>query len=236
MMEAVVQGGTGKNVYVPGGRVAGKTGTSQKLSAAAGTGYIASFCCFAPANDPVAAILIAVDDPQGLTGGGAVAAPPCAEIMQDILTYKNVQMQYTEEEKIKLGGPVPKYSGMGVDAAKTQAEKDGLKLKVKGGGNFVVRQLPEVGTIIAPGGTVILYTENQADETIRVPDLTGRSIAEANRIAADAGLNIQFSGNFSSAALITSKQSIEAGKTVPAGTIITVHFVSKTDTADYVDD
>ncbi|MBO5184773.1 MAG: hypothetical protein J6D79_03445, partial [Clostridia bacterium] len=96
MMEAVVEGGTGKNAYIPGYRVAGKTATSEKLDTKDPNDYIASFICFAPANDPKVAILVGVDEPPGIyRGGGVLAAPIAKEVMESTLKYLNVEPQYT---------------------------------------------------------------------------------------------------------------------------------------------
>lgn len=71
LMEGVVISGTAKNAYVAGYHIAGKTGTSEKLNVPGEN--IASFAGFAPVNDPRIAVLISVDEPHGLTTGGAVA-------------------------------------------------------------------------------------------------------------------------------------------------------------------
>ena len=99
MMEAVVEGGTGKNAYIPGYRVAGKTATSEKFDSkeqGKQMKYVASFMCFAPANDPEVAILVGVDEPPGeYRGGGVIAAPIAREVMESTLKYLNVEPQYT---------------------------------------------------------------------------------------------------------------------------------------------
>ena len=99
-MEQVVVWGTAKNAYVAGYHIAGKTGTSEKLNVPGEN--IASFAGFAPANDPKIAILIAVDEPQGLTTGGAVAAPVAGRIFENVLAYLNIDPQYSDEELAKL--------------------------------------------------------------------------------------------------------------------------------------
>lgn len=81
MMRRVVNEGTAKNGYVIGYRVAGKTGTSQKLGK---TGeHVASYGCFAPADDPKVAIIIIIDEPHGgQIQGGQIAAPVAAQVME----------------------------------------------------------------------------------------------------------------------------------------------------------
>jgi stage V sporulation protein D (sporulation-specific penicillin-binding protein) len=101
--------GSAKNAYVPGYRVAGKTGTSEKigLNTPGQKDYISSFCGFAPADDPKIALLVFFDTPRGdFYYGSAVAAPVFAKIMQDVLPYIGIERKYTEEELKKLGsGP-----------------------------------------------------------------------------------------------------------------------------------
>ncbi|MDR0532095.1 MAG: PASTA domain-containing protein [Oscillospiraceae bacterium] len=236
MMEQVVTGGTGKNGYVAGAHVAGKTGTSQKLSA--GSGYVASFSCFAPADDPSVALLIAIDEPQGLINGGQIAAPPAAEIMENVLVHKNIEMRYTEKEQQELGGVAPDMTGKDADMADAALKKAEYRVRVIGGGGSVVHQIPEPGQSLTRGGLIILYTEGATAEetmqTVTVPKLTGLGIKQAAQIAADAGLNIKLTGNYESDALITYRQSVPAGDEARLGETITVHFVSNNGVTDRI--
>jgi len=232
MMEQVVVAGTGKNGYVAGARVAGKTGTSQKLSAR--EGYVASFAAFAPADRPEYAILIAIDEPQGhMINGGQIAAPPAAIVMENLLVHKNIEMRYTEKEQAELGGSTPDVVQMTPGAAQAQLEREGFRVQIVGEGGTVLFQIPEPRQSIARGGLVILYTDQSAAQRMTtVPRLIGMSIAQAEREAAAAGLNLKLTGNFSSNALNTYRQSIPAGSEVRRGETITVHFVSGYDVVD----
>ncbi len=90
----VVEHGTGKRAAVPGYRVAGKTGTAQKVDAETGmyssTKSIASFVGFVPAGDPKLAMLVLIDEPQGPAWGGVVAAPVFREVAEQVLRYLGV--------------------------------------------------------------------------------------------------------------------------------------------------
>ena len=93
MLEGVVTEGSGKNAYIEGYKVGGKTGTAQKYEdgkIAAGK-YVSSFVGFFPSDNPRYLALITVDEPQGTYYGSAVAAPVAKEIFQDIITIKNIQ-------------------------------------------------------------------------------------------------------------------------------------------------
>ncbi len=102
LLEGVVDGGGAKNAYVPGYRVAGKTGTSEKtdqgLTASGRKNVVASFCGFAPANDPRIAVIVMVDEPQtAIRYGGTLAAPVAQKIFSDVLPYLGIEPQFTEE-------------------------------------------------------------------------------------------------------------------------------------------
>ncbi len=85
-LEQVVENGGGKNGYVEGFRVGGKTATSQTLPRGSGR-YIASFLGFAPANDPKGMALAIIDTPQGTYYGGQIAAPVVRQLFENILPY-----------------------------------------------------------------------------------------------------------------------------------------------------
>ena len=86
ILEQVVENGTGKNGYVEGARVGGKTATSQTLPRGSGR-YIASFLGFAPADDPQVLALAIIHNPQGVYYGGQVAAPVVRQLFENILPY-----------------------------------------------------------------------------------------------------------------------------------------------------
>ncbi|MBQ3817096.1 MAG: PASTA domain-containing protein, partial [Clostridia bacterium] len=111
-----------------------------------------------------------------------------------------------------------------VSAAKGKITNAGLTYRVSGNGEKVVRQLPAGGTTVSSGGMVIIYTSEGDDQSVTVPNLTGLSATEANAAAAAAGINIEFSGNTSTSGLKSYRQSVEEGKSVPAGTVVTVYF------------
>ncbi|MBQ3105148.1 MAG: peptidoglycan glycosyltransferase [Lachnospiraceae bacterium] len=86
LLEKVVSEGTGKNGYVEGFRIGGKTATSQTLPRGSGK-YIASFLGFAPADDPQVMALAVVYSPKGVYYGGQVAAPVVRQLFENILPY-----------------------------------------------------------------------------------------------------------------------------------------------------
>lgn len=233
MMEQVVKGGTGRNGYVAGYRVAGKTGTSEKLSGTDASARIASFVGMAPANDPKIAVLIVVDEPKGQTGGGAVAAPVAAEVIENTMNYLNIEPQYTEEELATLDLKTPTVTNLSVSEAKQKIEAEGLTPKVIGDGDTVSYQMPEAGQTIAKNGVVVLYTEQDSERSkVKVPDLSNLSVAEASRRALNAGLNIRIAGITNGEGIVSYRQSIDKDTEVEAGTIITVYFKTNTNIDD----
>lgn len=232
-MEQVSTAGTAKNSYVAGFRVAGKTGTSNKLTGEAGD-YIASFAGCAPANDPEISIIIVVDKPQGVTGGGAVAAPVAAEVIENTLTYLNAQRQYNDSEKDNLDVEVPNMVTKNIGLSRETLYDSGFDVRTVGEGENVVAQMPAYGQYLPKGGVVVLYTEeNTAKSTATVPDFTDMTVSEANDAAAEAGINIKVSGNSLSATGLTAyRQSVQKGKEVELGSSVTVYFRTTTGVSD----
>lgn len=89
LLEKVVDGGSGKNAYIEGYRIGGKTATSETLPRSANK-YIASFLGFAPADDPQILGLCVINDPQGTYYGGTIAAPVIREIFENVLPYLGI--------------------------------------------------------------------------------------------------------------------------------------------------
>jgi len=94
MLEMVVQSGTGTSAYLPGYRVAGKTGTAQKIDPESkrysSKLFYSSFVGYFPANTPQIAILVSIDEPRKEHLGALVAAPVFRKIAQSIIRYQNI--------------------------------------------------------------------------------------------------------------------------------------------------
>ena len=228
LMEFVAENGA-KNALASGYRVGAKTGTSQKMSKILSTGdtylYVGSCVSVAPIDDPEVAVLVILDEPKGdKYYGGVISAPVNGKIMTDILPYLGYEPSYSEEELKNLATSVPEVVGDTVDNAKAKLSSVKLRYQIKGNGEKIVKQLPEAGNRILSGGVVILYTEDTGDQTVTVPNLVGLTANEVNTAAAQSGINIEFSGNTTSSGLKSYNQSVAAGTTVSAGTIVTVYF------------
>jgi len=231
LMKFVAENGA-KNSLVAGYDVGSKTGTSQKVSKIQATGdtylYIGSCISVAPVEDPEIAAFVMLDEPKGdKYYGGIISAPVTSKILTDVLPYLGYEASYTEEEYKKLTVGVPEVTNFTVEEAKKKLSASKLECEVIGSGDKVVRQLPESGNQVLTGGLVIVYTEGSNGKKVTVPNLVGLTATEVNRVAAKAGINIEFSGNTTSSGLKAYKQSVEAGQTVEAGTIVTVSFIDE---------
>ncbi|QHA91702.1 stage V sporulation protein D [Bacillus sp. N1-1] len=162
-LETVVALGTGKNAYVDGYRVGGKTGTAQKAKDGAylKNNHIVSFIGFAPADDPQIVVYVAIDNPKDtLQFGGIVAAPIVGNIIQDSLTVMGVEKRedqiekettWQDEEMIEMPDLV------GMSSKEIREAMYNLKIDSSGEGDIVVAQAPEPGVKLPVGSEIRLY-------------------------------------------------------------------------------
>ena len=227
--------GSGKNAYVPGYRVGGKTGTSEKLDAKEGgevTRRIASFMGIAPSNDPQVLVLVILDEPQMQNiYGSVIAAPVVGAIMSDILPYLKVEPQYTEAELSDIEVKVPYVTGGVVHDALSALTACGLSYKLVGDGVNVTGQIPSSGTECPKGTKVILYTDGaQPADPAEVPDVLGLSAQQANRTILNAGFNIRLMGaDIEGKGVMAVLQDPLPGTAAQEGTIVTVTFADASD-------
>ncbi len=231
ILEENAVSGSGKNGYVAGYRVAGKTGTSEKkvdLNDDGADDYIASFCGFAPADDAEVVCLVFFDTPTGgAYYGSQVAAPVFAKIMSEVLPYLEIPTQYTEEELEFIDKSANSYVGMTIEDALYAIDEDGFTAVIKGDGDKVLAQVPRASMPIPQGGNVVLYTdEESAKEQVAVPDFKGYSVTDVNYLASISGVNVSVSGAVNSGMSVSTSQSIEPGTLVSPGTVVKVTFTA----------
>ena len=234
ILEGVVKDGTGHKAYVAGYRIGGKTGSSQTLDK---NRTIVSFLGFAPADDPQVVILLAYDNPKPVSpgsnytsggwyiSGGNMAAKMAGELLGDIMDYMGVEKQYTAEELMAADTLVPSLVGMGLSDATAALQKANLDVRTVGDGETVTAQIPAQGASIPGGSKVVLYMgEQPSTELVEVPDLTGKTPAQAKSALSELGLYMKLSGDTDADSKAVT-QTVAAGTQVPAGTVVEVSFL-----------
>ena len=222
LLEDVVTLGGGKNAYIPGYHVGGKTGTAQVYvdGVVSRDTHIGSFVGFAPASDPRIAVLLVVDEADVPVDFGSVTAAPYAkEILEKSLAYLGVAPDTDEPPAEQVA--VPDVTGLGVDEARKALSQAGLDSVLDGTGGRVIRQLPAAGAQMNAGALVMLYVAGPtvADGAVAVPDVTGMPVIEANRLLKSYGLELEIEGSG-----LAVSQSPAAGTTVNPTTRVAVRF------------
>ena len=227
ILESVVSQGSGRNAYIEGFKIAGKTGTAQKVGAGGylPDKYVASFVGFAPADNPQVAMLVVIDEPVGLYYGGQIAAPVFGAVMKDILQYLKINPQLDTNSKAGTEQShvlVPSVINLRVPEAMKELEKAGLIPRIEESGDRIADQIPKPGSRMPSGGGVLLYTmtPRYSAGEVTVPDLTGRTLREAADSLAEVGLAIKPVGTNGQAI----KQDPLPGSKVVSGTSIIIYF------------
>ena len=223
ILEQVVKDGSGHNAYIPGYRIGGKTGTSQKVvdGKVSSQTHIGSFIGFAPADDPQIVVLVVVDEPStGSHFGSVVAAPYAKEILGNSLKYLGVQPVYEEgESEQQEQVDMPEVVGKTLEEARAEVEAAGLQVLVEGTGGTVTDTLPKGGVKVDKNNSVLLYMSEDGgeDETelITVPRLTDLSLVDATMQLYNLGLEIEVEGR----GLVVSQEPAAGEKVAPKSTV-----------------
>ena len=237
ILEGVVANGSGRNAYVAGYRIGGKTGTSETKVK---DEFVVSFMGFAPANDPEIIVLLAYDTPKVkspgsnycTTGtyisGGQMAAPKVGSLIAQILDYMGVEKVYSSGETAQADVTMPRLAGKSLSEAEAALNKVGLKFRKVGGGTSVTGQIPAAGSTIPGGSEVVLYLGEAAPtDLVTVPNVAGKSLESAKAELEAAGLYLRANGisGTSDGRSVATSQSVEAGAQVERGTVVEVSFV-----------
>ncbi len=230
ILESVVAEGSGRNAQIPGYRVGGKTGTAQKYvdGKPSSGSLIASFIGFAPADDPKYLCLILVDEPKvGVIFGSTVAAPFVKDVMQETLMHYGVKPT-VQAETVE----VPDVVGKTVQEAAKALKDVGLVADYMEGEaqSQVISQVPFARDTAVSGSGVLLYTTDTAEDaeatfaedTVEVPDLSGKTRLEAYDALAAVGLTLRMEPEDQSGTAI--RQKPEAGEEIAFGQSVTVEF------------
>ena len=190
--------------------------------------YVASYACFAPADDPEIIMLIMADEPnKAITYyGSTVVVPYARKVLEKVLPYLGYYPEYTEEEQAKLGVKVPFLEDESVETAKSKLDSLGLKYEIVGEGENVYSQTPITGMQVPKGGTVILYSEPiETENTVDVPNVVGMKLSQANALLTSHGLNYVTAGASADRSDVTIvSQSLEPGSTVAKWSVMEIEF------------
>ncbi|MDP4181983.1 MAG: penicillin-binding transpeptidase domain-containing protein [Bacillota bacterium] len=197
--------------------------------------YVASFAGMAPVDNPVLCVLVVLDYPNIVEHtGGIVAAPAVAKIIDETLDYLGVDRKYTERDKklIPKEFTVPDVTNMDIEKAADELGKCKLGFfKENGGDNKnlkVVSQYPKPGTILRENSYVTLYMyKTEKPITVKVPDLSNKTVLEATKALNDVGLNIRVNGDGTAIS-----QSVLTDKEMQKGSEIEVNFKSNVQIED----
>lgn len=152
-LETVVAYGTGRNAYIEGYRVGGKTGTAQKVQNGVYMhgNYILSFIGFLPADNPQAVVYVAVDNPKGVVQyGGTISAPIAKNIMIDIIDALNIpKSEYTLDKVYNWYDTkyaiVPNV--INLELSETKKQLKNFTVNYSGTGNIIKAISPSPSTI-----------------------------------------------------------------------------------------
>ena len=228
MMEYEVGNGTGggKNAYVSGYRIGGKSGTSEQLNmhrrADGDYKKVASFVAVLPANDPEILVYVMLDDPNNAQTdySSILAAPVAGNIISEVAPYLGIATD--GEDRSGTIVTVPNLVGTEWSNAQVSLNIQGLKHQLQESQSSqsaapVTYQYPHAGAKVPYGTTIYLYTDTYEGSRTEVPDVTGKSPDFARQMLSAAGLNCVVEGSGT-----VQAQSAEPGSSVQRGTIITL--------------
>jgi stage V sporulation protein D (sporulation-specific penicillin-binding protein) len=228
ILEEVVKENGGTNAYISGFRIGGKSGTSEKTDVYSQEDlrYVATFCAFAPADNPKVIMLVVVDEPNpgGLPYyGSMVAAPVVSAVFKESFRHLEIYPQFTAEEQAMQDTVIPYLGGLSPQEVVMKLNAEGLDATLIGEGRRVIKTVPGPGAPIRRNSNVVVYFDDRELAVAVVPDVVGMSVANANLVITNAGLNIRLSGGAVSNQYATAREmSIPPGTVVSKGTVIEV--------------
>ena len=205
-------GNTGSGYRIESGELIGKTGTAQ-IANERGGGYIegeenviSSFSGIYPKSNPQIIIYASVKKPTN--GAQKPISNAIKEIVYNISKYYGNNDSETPSVEIK-DYKVPNLSNKKLDYAKTQLDTNGIHYVIYGEGTKVVKQSPEVNSVITTNDTIYLITN---DDNIKVPNVIGLSSKEAKDILQKLGISTKLDG-----VGYVTEQSIPEGTEITKG-------------------
>nr|WP_275982353.1 penicillin-binding protein [Aquiflexum gelatinilyticum] len=190
LLEGVVQNGTAKNVYTEEYKIAGKTGTAQKLIGGRYTQrYYTSFAGYFPADNPKYSAIVVIDSPKGFAAyGGDVSAPVFKEIADKIFA-QDLELNEKENDKTYLtsnSGTFPLIQAGKMDELQMICNKFGIS-------NHVSGETEEEWVKSTPVNKAVIWKANKVDSPT-VPDVTGMSLRDALYVLENKGIRVVYQG------------------------------------------
>ena len=209
----VVTDGTGTRARISGFSAAGKTGTAQKYDPKTGTysltKHVASFAGYAPANNPVLAAIVVIDEPRGEDGGGAVAAPVFARIVEQVMRYRSVVPDRPET--------LPRFTEDGQSLESPQVPQ--LRFE-----DAVLTAWEVMDTSHAAGPDFASVSGDRYSAVqLPVPNFSGKSLRQVTEQSLRLGLRLQSVGSG-----VAVLQAPRPGTLVQPGTPVQVRFSTTT--------
>ncbi len=220
LMEGVVLNGTGKLARLDGWTAAGKTGSAQKIDPTTGryspTQLIASFTGFAPINNPAITILVSLDSPVGPHEGGMVAAPVFKRIAEQVLPYLDVSRDIPAGQLLQAS-----YKKKEQAAAETLEDFTPGEFVLAPEEPAAAAEVAEkpVGKSVNASAHVTLPVAEAEDETVTVPDFSGKTMRDVTEMCLGMGLEPVLIGSN-----LAMEQLPGAGAQVRRGARVTVQF------------
>ncbi|MGL5647718.1 MAG: stage V sporulation protein D [Clostridium sp.] len=219
-LERVVLYGSGKNAAVEGYRVAGKTGTAQKVidGKYAPNKYVSSFVGMAPVDNPKVTIMITVDEPSnGQYYGGAVTGPIAKLVFTDIFNYMENSFSKENNSAIIKNVIIPEIRGKNLDEAKTILKKEKIDYNIQGNGDTVIGVSPYPGYAVKENTKINIYTEENSTKknAVIMPNVEGYTKELASKVLSELGISYNFNGDGT-----VRKQSIPSGELINKGTTV----------------
>lgn len=223
--------GTGRNAYIPGYRIAGKTGTAQvygpdgKILSGQ---YVVSFIGYAPVDDPKIVLYVLVDRPKDeYASGGGVVAPIFKEIMGKSLQHLGVMPNLpddSQDEKSSdkdasvqqepVTAAVPNVAGMTVEQAKNELKNHSFEAQTLGKGAKILQQIPKAGSMLPTSQSVFLITDPKVSGS--VPNMQGMSLRDALEMCSLLGASCTAKGE---GYVVSQQAGSSGGKTTVALTL-----------------
>lgn len=228
LLVGVVEKGTGTNAALSHVRIAGKTGTAQRIAEGmkgyVPGQYISSFVGFLTDCRTKIVCLVMVDNPRGVYYGSQVAAPVFRNIINQTLnlgdrSWETMVAEFDTSETVKTI-EVPDLRGHPVREVIEQLRMSGLDAEVFGDSTIVKHQIPLGGARLNIGSVVTLYTDSYStDRTgqIKVPDLIGKAMREAVQNLVQVNLQVTVTGS----GIVTAQNPLP-GTSVTQGTVCAI--------------